>query len=74
MRRKCVSFPAQQSKSQQYPIIAKSLIHAKTIESYGAALRKIASDVHDVTDKKRATWRASINCAETKTNVPSSLT
>ena len=41
---------------------SKSLIHSKTIERYGAALRKIASDIHDVTDKKRATWRA-ISCA-----------
>ena len=40
---------------------AKSLIHAKTIESYASALRKIASDIHNITDKKRATWRARVD-------------
>jgi hypothetical protein len=40
---------------------AKSLIHTKTIESYAAALRKIASDIHNVTDKKRATWRRRVD-------------
>jgi integrase len=40
---------------------AKSLIHAKTIESYAAALRKIAADISSVADKKRATWRAKVD-------------
>jgi hypothetical protein len=45
----------------------KSLIHAKTIESYGAALRKIASDIHDVADKKRATWRTRVDAIKLAT-------
>jgi type II secretory ATPase GspE/PulE/Tfp pilus assembly ATPase PilB-like protein len=40
---------------------AKSLIHAKTIESYAAALRKIASDIHGPAEKKRAAWRARVD-------------
>ena len=46
---------------------AKSLIHAKTIESYAAALRKIASDIHNVTDKKRATWRERVDAIKLAT-------
>ena len=45
----------------------KSLIHAKTIESYGAALRKIASDVHGVTDKKRSTRRTRVDAIKLAT-------
>jgi hypothetical protein len=46
---------------------SQSLIHAKTIESYAAALRKIASDIHNVTDKKRATWRARVDAIKLAT-------
>jgi hypothetical protein len=40
---------------------AKSLVHAKTFESYAAALRKIAADISGVADKKRAMWRAKVD-------------
>jgi integrase len=41
---------------------AKSLIHAKTLESYAAALRKIAGDIHGLSSReKRSTWRTSVD-------------
>jgi hypothetical protein len=40
---------------------AKSLIHGKTIESYAAALRKIASDIHGLGNGQRSTWRAKVH-------------
>ena len=46
---------------------AKSLIHAKTIESYASALRKIASDIHTIADKKRSTWRARVDAIKLAT-------
>jgi len=48
-------------------VSSKSLIHAKTIESCAAALRKIASDIHDVTEAKRATWRARVDAIKLDT-------
>jgi hypothetical protein len=40
----------------------KSLIHPKTLESYGAALRKIASDIAGFdSSSKRSTWRAQVD-------------
>jgi len=43
-------------------VAEKSLIHSKTIESCGAALRKIAGDIHDVThDGLRSTWRVRVD-------------
>ena len=52
---------------------AKSLIHAKTIESYAAALRKITSDIHNVTDKKRSTWRARVDSLKLATLSPEAI-
>ena len=52
---------------------AKSLIHAKTIESYAAALRKIASDIHNVTNKKRSTWRARVDSLKLATLSPEAI-
>jgi integrase len=46
---------------------AKSLVHSKTLESYASALRKIASDIHNVTHKKRATWRARVDAIKLAT-------
>jgi Phage integrase family len=41
---------------------AKSLIHAKTLESYAGALRKIASDIRGITHNgKRSTWRERVD-------------
>jgi hypothetical protein len=41
---------------------AKSLIHAKTIESYASALRKIAADIAGITHNgKRSTWRERVD-------------
>jgi hypothetical protein len=40
---------------------AKSLIHAKTIESYAAALRKIAGDIQGLSSARRSTWRAQVD-------------
>ncbi len=52
---------------------AKSLIHAKTIESYAAALRKIASDIHNVSEKKRSTWRARVDSLKLATLSPEAI-
>ena len=40
---------------------AKSLIHVKTIESYAAALRKIASDIHATPHDGKRQWRARVD-------------
>jgi hypothetical protein len=45
----------------------KSLIHAKTIESYAAALRKIASDIHNAVSRKRSMWRARMDAIKLDT-------
>ena len=46
----------------------KSLIHSKTVESYGAALRKIASDIHDVVhNRPRADWRTKVDAIKLAT-------
>ena len=43
-------------------IRAKSLIHAKTIESYARSLRKIAADIRGITHNgKRSTWRERVD-------------
>jgi integrase len=47
---------------------AKSLIHVKTIESYAAALRKIAGDIHDVVHNgPRADWRTRVDAIKLAT-------
>jgi integrase len=47
---------------------AKSLIHAKTIESYAASLRKIAADIHGITHNgKRPTWRPQVDAIKLDT-------
>ena len=44
---------------------AKSLIHAKTIESYAAALRKIAADIRGITHNgKRSAWRERVDATK----------
>jgi integrase len=67
-RRRHKGAPAEAKKSDvtvgEYidAVAEKSLIHAKTLESYGAALRKIAGDIHDVTHKgPRADWRVRVD-------------
>ena len=53
---------------------ARSAIYSKTIESYGASLRKIAADIHGLADtgeKKspvnRAAWRAIVGAIKLRT-------
>ena len=47
---------------------AKSPIYAKTLESYAGALRKIASDVHQITHNgKRSGWRAQVDNVKLET-------
>ena len=47
---------------------AKSAIHAKTLDSYAAALRKIAGDIHNVTHNgKRSTWRERVDAIKLDT-------
>jgi integrase len=48
-------------------VAEKSQIHPKTCESYSAALRKIASDIHNVVDKKRSTWRTQVDAIKLAT-------
>ena len=46
----------------------KSLIHPKTVESYSAALRKIASDINRLDrSSKRADWRAQVDAIKLAT-------
>ena len=46
----------------------KSLIHAKTIESYARALRKIAADIRGITHNgKRSTWRERVDAIKLDT-------
>ena len=46
----------------------KSLIHAKTIESYARALRKIAADIRGITHNgKRSTWRDRVDATKLDT-------
>ena len=52
---------------------AKSLIHGKTIESYAAALRKIASDIHGLGNGKRSTWRAQVDSLKLATLSPEAI-
>jgi hypothetical protein len=47
---------------------AKSLIHAKTIESYAGALRKIASDIRGIAHNgKRSSWRERVDAIKIDT-------
>jgi hypothetical protein len=48
---------------------AKSLIHAKTIESYAASLRKIAADIADISHdgRARSAWRTSVDAIKLDT-------
>ena len=47
---------------------AKSLIHAKTLESYAGALRKIAADIRNVAHNgKRSTWREQVDAIKLDT-------
>jgi hypothetical protein len=54
-------------------VYTKSLIHPKTLESYAAALRKIASDIHNVTDKKRSTWHSRVDAIKLATLAPEAI-
>jgi hypothetical protein len=54
-------------------VYSKSLIHPKTLESYAAALRKIASDIHNATDKKRSTWRVTVDALKLATLSPEAI-
>ena len=45
----------------------KSLIHPKTLESYSAALRKIASDIHGLRSSKRSTRRTQVDAIKLAT-------
>jgi hypothetical protein len=54
-------------------VYSKSLIHPKTLESYAAALRKIASDIHGLGDGKRSTWRARVDSLKLATLSPEAI-
>jgi hypothetical protein len=50
-------------------VAAKSLIHSKTLRSYSAALRKIASDIQGFSNGKRSrsTWRTQVDAMKLAT-------
>jgi Phage integrase family len=50
-------------------VAAKSLIHSKTLRSYSAALRKIASDIQGFSNGKRSrsTWRTQVDAIKLAT-------
>jgi hypothetical protein len=54
-------------------VYSKSLVDPKTLESYAAALRKIASDIHGIDNGKRSTWRERVDAIKLATLSPEAI-